>query len=147
MTDKKLRILIADERHEQLLHIEKLLNRLDYYRIAPIRTFDELVLLTGSATESFDLLIVNKALGVPYGIDMRQFCRARPHIRHALFYDSPEPLLELMLHSPEQPVRACLAGTPDASSLSLLMSIIDPPAQWASLAALSWLHGPARQAR
>ncbi|SDZ66973.1 hypothetical protein [Pseudomonas sp. NFIX28] len=144
MTNKALRILIADERHEQLLHIEKLLNRLDYYRIAPIRTFDELALLTSGPQPSFDLLIANKALALPYGIDMRQFCRARPHICHALFYDSPEPSLELMLHSPEQPVRACLAGTPDASSLSLLMSIIDPPAQWASLTALPWLRAPVR---
>ncbi|PWY53224.1 chemotaxis protein CheY [Pseudomonas sp. RW409] len=144
MTNKALRILIADERHEQLLHIEKLLNRLDYYRIAPIRTFDELALLTSGPQPSFDLLIVNKALALPHGVDMQQFCRARPQIRHALFYDSPAPSLELMLHSPDQPVRACLADAPDADSLSVLMSIIDPPSQWASLKALPWLHAPVR---
>ncbi|WMI98139.1 chemotaxis protein CheY [Pseudomonas chlororaphis subsp. aurantiaca] len=144
MTNKALRILIADECHEQLLHIEKLLNRLDYYRIAPIRTFDELALLTGGPQPSFDLLIVNKALALPHGIDMQQFCRTRPQIRNALFYDSPEPSLELMPRSPERPVRACLADTPDADSLSVLMGIIDPPSQWASLKALPWLRAPVR---
>ncbi|AZD30803.1 hypothetical protein [Pseudomonas chlororaphis] len=140
MTNKALRILIADERHEQLLHIEKLLNRLDYYRIAPVRTFDELALLTSGPQLSLDLLIVNKALALPYGIDLQQFCRARPQIRHALFYDSLQPSFELLLHSPQQQVHACLADTPDADSLSLLMSIIDPPAQWASLKVLPWLR-------
>ncbi|EZP32981.1 hypothetical protein [Pseudomonas sp. RIT288] len=147
MSDKKLRILLADERHEQLLHIEKQLNRLDYYRIAPIRTFDELMLLTSNATQTFDLLIVNKTLGVPHGIDMQQFCRARPHIRHVLIYGSPEPSLELVLHSADQSLRACSAVPPDVDSLSLLMSLIDQPVQWAGIKALSWLRGSARQAR
>lgn len=144
MTDKTLRILIADEHHEQLLHIERQLNRLDYYRIAPIRTFDELALLTGIASESFDLLIVNKALALSQGIGMQQFCGMRPNIRHVLFYQSPTPALELMLRSSEQTVHACLAGMPDAGSLRVLMNIIDPPAQWANVTALPWLRASAR---
>ncbi|WP_073523175.1 hypothetical protein [Pseudomonas fluorescens] len=125
MTNKALRILIADVRHEPLLHIEKLLNRLGYYRIAPISSFDELVLLTSDPHQPFDLLIVNKALAVPYGTDIQQFCSARPHIRHVLFYDSPAPSFQ-----------------PDAGSLSLLMGLIDPPSQWACLKALPWLRAP-----
>lgn len=142
MTNKALRILIADVRHEPLLHIERLLNRLGYYRIAPISSFDELVLLTSDPHQPFDLLIVNKALAVPHGTDIQQFCSARPHIRHVLFYDGSAPSFQLTRHRPQQPVRLSLADMPEVDSLSLLMSLIDPPSQWACLKALPWLRAP-----
>ncbi|EIK62592.1 MULTISPECIES: hypothetical protein [Pseudomonas] len=126
MTNKALRILIADARHEQWLHIEKLLNRLGYHRIAPIASFDELELLTSDPQQPFDLLIVSKALVVPDGTDIQQFCSVRSHIRHVLFYDSPAPSLELTWRSPQQLVRLSLAEIPQADSLSRLMNFIDP---------------------
>lgn len=142
MTNKALRILIVDDRHEPLLHIEKLLNRLGYHRIAPINSFDELVLLTNDPQQPFDLLIVNKALAVPYGMDIQQFCSTRSPIRHALFYDSQAPSFELTRHRPQQSVQLSLADIPQADSLSMLMNFIDPPPQWASLKALPWLRTP-----
>ncbi len=147
MTNKALRILIADARHEQWLHIEKLLNRLGYHRIAPVGSFDELALLTSDLQQPFDLLIVNKTLEVPCDTDIQQFCNARSHIRHVLFYDSPEPSFELTWHSPQQPVRLSLANMPQADSLSRLMNLIDPPSQWACLKALPWLRTPFEPAR
>jgi PleD family two-component response regulator len=129
MTQKNMRILIADEHHDQLLTIEKRLNGLGYYRIAPVRSFDELDTLTDSADDGFDLLIANTALGTPYGVDMAEFCRARPHIRHALFYQSPASSLGLVLDCPDKRIQAFLAESPTAASLRALMTLLDPPLQ------------------
>lgn len=139
MTNKALRILIADERHDQLLRIEKLLNRLDYYRIAPVRTFEELSLLTSAPHESFDLLIVNKALASSYGIDMSKFCRGRRQILHALVYESPAAPLALCLDCLGRSIYTSLTDAPGASELNILLNIIDPPPRWACLKELPWL--------
>lgn len=141
MINKTLRILIADEQHSQLLHIEKQLNGLGYYRIAPVRTFDELVQLTSTPNELFNLVIVNKALALPYGVDIAEFCRTRPQIQHALFYENQTKTLELTLERREPFVHASLADVPDSGSLNLLMNIIDPPAQRARLKLLLQPHG------
>ncbi|CAM3359397.1 hypothetical protein [Pseudomonas fluorescens] len=141
MIDKTLRILIADEHHSQLLHIEKLLNGLGYFRVAPVRTFDELVQLTSTPNELFNLVIVNKALALPYGVDIAEFCRTQTQIQHALFYENQTTMLELSLECHDQLVHASLADVLDASSLNTLMYIIDPPAQRPRLKLLLQPHG------
>lgn len=100
MSHKALRILIADADPGQLLWIERLLNRFDYYRIAPIRTFEDLVQLTGNPGMQFDWLIVNQALARPYGVDLNAFCRARPHIAHALIYETLPRVSDLLITCP-----------------------------------------------
>ncbi|MGE8393466.1 hypothetical protein HFV04_017585 [Pseudomonas sp. BIGb0427] len=127
MINKALRILIADERHAQLLRIEKQLNALGYYRIAPVRTFDELASLTSSPQAPFDLLIVNKALAVPQGVELSEFCRSRPQILHTLFYGDQDQSPERVRACPAQVVRAFLLKPPDTCALGALMSVIDPP--------------------
>jgi hypothetical protein len=139
MINKALRILIADQHLDQMLRIENLLNGFGYYRVAPLRSFDELESLTNSPCGSFDLLIVNKALALPCGVDLHAFCRARPHIRHVLFYESPDVSLEFALAAATPPARVSIANPPDARSLGALMNMIDPPSQWASLKSLQWL--------
>jgi hypothetical protein len=110
MSHKALRILIADEDPGKLLWIERLLNRFDYYRIAPIRTFGDLVQLTSNPGMQFDWLIVNQALASPYGVDLNAFCRARPHIAHALIYETLSGVSDLLIKCPlqlgERPDRA-----------------------------------------
>lgn len=144
MINKALRILIADQRVDQMLSIEKLLNGFGYYRVAPLRTFDELALLTSPPCESVDLLIVNKALALPYGVELHDFCRARPHIRHALFYESPNVLFESTQASASLSTRVSIDNPPDARSLGALMNMIDPASQWASLSSLPWRRTPRR---
>lgn len=141
MTNKTLRILIADDQLSQMLNIEKQLNGLGYFRIVPVRTFHELVQLTSNPCELFDLIIVNKDLALAYGTDMAEFCRERPQVQHALFYDRATKVLDLTLESNNKLVRASLADIPDSNSLNVLMSIIDPPAQRARLELLLQPHG------
>ncbi|KAF1030674.1 MAG: hypothetical protein GAK37_01190 [Pseudomonas sp.] len=100
MTHKALRILIADEHSGQLFWIERLLNRLGCYRIAPIRTFEDLVQLTSNPGDRFDWLIVNQALARPYGVDLNVFCRVRPHIAHTLIYETLPGVCDLPIECP-----------------------------------------------
>lgn len=100
MKHKALRILIADEHPGQLLWIERLLNRFDYYRIAPIRTFGELVQLTSNPDDRFDWLIVNQALVRAHGADVADFCRRRPHIAHTLVYETLPTVCDLLFECP-----------------------------------------------
>lgn len=59
MTKKNTRILIADQQHCRRLHIEKMLNQLGYYRIAPLNSFEEVMAATRFAGPAFDLVIIN----------------------------------------------------------------------------------------
>jgi hypothetical protein len=145
MSNKALRILIADENDARLIQVEKLLNRLNYYRIAPVSSFDELRTLTHYAIEPFDLLIANKDLSVKKGVDLAAFCQETPQIHHALIYESQDLQRSLFPVHPHLSMCFLLSHTPDSGSIKDLMSIIDPPPQWVSLKSLSWLQEAARR--
>lgn len=140
MSNKTLRILIADEDDAQLIQVEKLLNRLNYYRIAPVSSFDELRALTQYPVEPFDLLIANKDLSVKKGIDLAEYCQDAPQIHHVLIYESQGLQRSLVPAYPHQPMHFLLPHTPDSGSIKDLMGLIDPPPQWVALKSLSWLQ-------
>jgi CheY-like chemotaxis protein len=62
LSNKSLRILIADEQHFNRLRIERWFNQLNYFRIAPVQNLDELLSLVEYGGEPFDLLVINAAL-------------------------------------------------------------------------------------
>lgn len=88
MTDKTLRILIADPQHFHRMKIERMFNGLDYYRIAPVQSLGELLTLVDYGCQPFDVLVVNAALaaGMP---DLRGFLFDHPQVRYALVYGEP----------------------------------------------------------
>ncbi|WP_454867166.1 histidine kinase [Pseudomonas lini] len=145
MSNKALRILIADENGDRLIQVEKLLNRLNYYRIAPVSSFDELRTLTQYAIEPFDLLIANKDLSVKKGVDLAEFCQGAPQIHHVLIYESQDLQRSLVPVHPHRPMYFSLPHIPDSGSIEDLMGLIDPPSQWVSLESLSWLQEAARR--
>ena len=53
MADKSLRILLADAHPMQLMQLEKMLNGMGYYRIAPVQSFDDLRHLVQNALLPF----------------------------------------------------------------------------------------------
>jgi CheY-like chemotaxis protein len=135
MPNKALTILIADEQHLQRLYIEKMLNQLGYFRIVPVQTFEEVLILTTIPAEPFDVLIINAGLAV---------CNVgeqHPHIRHVLVY-AHHDLAAPAATTPAVLVR--LPGTPDSVNLEHFMDIIDPPAPAAGLRVLPWLRELAR---
>jgi len=136
MPNKALTILIADEQHLQRLYIEKMLNQLGYYRIVPVQTFEEVLILTDIPAEPFDVLIINAGLAQSAaGAQMYQ--EQHPQIRHVLVYDHQD------LGSPTAPTPAVLVrlpGAPGSVNLEHFMDIIDPPSAAAGLRVLPWLR-------
>ena len=88
MTDKTLRILIADPQHFHRMKIERMFNGLDYYRIAPVQNLAELLTLVDYGCQPLDVLVISAALaaGMP---DLRGFLFDHPQVRHALVYGEP----------------------------------------------------------
>ncbi|WP_426109421.1 chemotaxis protein CheY [Pseudomonas sp. TWR1-1-4] len=130
MPNKALTILIADEQHLQRLYIEKMLNRLGYFRIVPVETVEEAQLLTAIPALPFDVLIINAGLTA-------HACGSQPQAHHVLFYDH----LDLSTRADVTPaVLVRLPGVPDNVNLEHFMDIIDPPAATAGLRVLPWLR-------
>lgn len=87
-----LRILIAEKQHSQRLLIEKSLNLLGEFGVAPVASFQELDELTQTGL-IVDLVIVNSTLTQEQGIDAALFCLRNPCVRNALIYGDDHLLL------------------------------------------------------
>ncbi|WP_409316986.1 chemotaxis protein CheY [Pseudomonas sp. KCJK9016] len=85
MTDKTLRILIADTRHFHRMKIERLFNGLDYYRIAPVQNLTELLTLVDYGCQPFDVLVLNAELAAGMS-DLCGYLFDHPQVRHVLVY-------------------------------------------------------------
>ncbi|MBF8740934.1 histidine kinase [Pseudomonas guariconensis] len=128
MPNKTLRILIADEHPCQRLQLEKMLNGLGYYRIAPVESFEDLQRLVQSALQPFHLLIGCIELASHAGVDLVRFCRCSAQIQHALLYHSQHPKLPAVPKAQRQAVSVSLPQVPDDEALQSFMAIIDEPA-------------------
>ena len=135
MPNKALTILIADEQHLQRLYIEKMLNQLGYYRIVPVQTFDEVLILTAIPTEPFDVLIINAGLAASEG-GVLAYQEQHPQIRHVLVYD----IRDLGTPAATATLLVRLPGAPDSVNLEHFMDIIDPPPATCGLRVLPWLR-------
>ncbi|MGY4819422.1 chemotaxis protein CheY [Pseudomonas chlororaphis subsp. piscium] len=126
MTQKNIRILIVDEQHLLRLHIEKVLNQLGYFRIAPMSSFDEVIAATRYAVEPFDLVIANTA-ACSSEVNVEHFCRENPFILHALLYNNQG--VELHAISNEQVSHQQMIGTgvPDSLSIKCFIETMSPP--------------------
>lgn len=119
-----LRIVIADDQYFQCLSIEKMLNQLGYYCIVPVRSLEEVVILTENAINYFDLLIISSALASTVEIDIDVFSRNNPHIHHVLIYDGQGPQLLPGSLAPAVGIQVSLTRVPDSESLRQFMGVI-----------------------
>lgn len=140
MKNKAMRILIADENRNRLVQVERSLNCLGYYRVAPISTFEELLSLTHSSIGPFELLIMSKNLADNAGADLNVFRRERPNIRHMLVYESQRPKLNPVLNHLNRKIYTSLLNPPDSNELEEFMAVLDPLTPWACLTNLPWLQ-------
>lgn len=127
MADKSLRILLADAHPSQLLQLEKMLNGMGYYRIAPVQSFDDLRHLVQNALLPFNLLIGNIDLASHAGVDLERFCRVNVQIQHALLYESQHLKIPAVPVAQRQSVSVSLPKVPDDETLNAFMSLIDAP--------------------
>lgn len=127
MPNKSLRILIADEHPSQLLQLEKMLNGMGYFRVAPVQSFEDLQHLVQNALLPFDLLLGNIDLASHAGVDLERFCRVSTQVRHALLYESQHLKLPAVPSSQRQAVSISLPKVPDDEALHAFMALIDAP--------------------
>nr|WP_314477641.1 histidine kinase [uncultured Pseudomonas sp.] len=127
MANKSLRILIADPHPHQRLQLERMLNGLGYYRVAPVDSFEELQRLVLCALQPFHLLLGNIELASHAGVDLARFCRVSTQIQHALLYHCAQLKVPVVPQAERQAVSLSLPQVPDDEALASFMSIIDAP--------------------
>lgn len=126
MLNKALRILIADEQHFQRMRIERLFNRLGYYRVAPVQDLAELLTLVEYSATSFDLVVIHASLAGG-ALNLLDFFRDNPQVRYALIYDGQQAHLPPVPACAHQKVQVSHGSLPDLASVERLMAIIDRP--------------------
>ncbi len=127
MADKTLRILIADELGQQAVQIERTLNHLGYFRVVPVHTLDELLVMVQSAYQPFDLLIANTDMAVRSGVDLPRFCKNTEHVRHALLYESQKQIETELTDASGERLRTSVMQLPDLEALKTFMAIVESP--------------------
>jgi PleD family two-component response regulator len=127
MPNKALRILIADEQHFHRMKIERGLNQLGYYRIAPVHSLEELLIVVEYGCEPFDLVILNANLTTSGGLDPLGLCQDNLQIRHALIYDAEQAGMPTLYAVAQRKVRLHQARLPDRETLESLMRRVDTP--------------------
>ncbi|MCK9815165.1 chemotaxis protein CheY [Pseudomonas chlororaphis] len=126
MPNKTLRILIADAQHFYRLKIERVLNHLGYYRVAPMHRLEEVLNVVEYGCEPLDLLIINASLANDPRLDLPSFCMQNPQIRHALIYNQDPTDCESLPSRRSPRVQLSGQALPDPETLSALMAALDP---------------------
>lgn len=128
MPNKALRILIADEQHFHRMKVERLLNQLGYFRVAPAHSLEELLTLVEYGGEPFDLVVINASLGGG-ALDLLAFLLDNAQVQHALIYNGEYANLPPIPACTRQKVQVNHGALPDLTTLARLMTFIDPPLQ------------------
>ncbi|MFJ2689376.1 response regulator [Pseudomonas sp. NPDC087336] len=126
MPSKSLRILIADQQHFNRMKIERLFNQLDYFRVAPVQSLEELLSLVEYGCDPFDLLVVNAGLAQGK-LNLLDFCLDNGQLAHALIFDGQRAQLPVIAASYRHKVQVSHALLPDLATIQRLMAIIDRP--------------------
>jgi len=125
LSNKALRILIVDEQHFQRMRIERLFNRLDYYRVAPVQSLAELLTLIEYGCVPFDLLVINATLA-DGALDLRDFLLYHSQVHHALVYGGQPAEWPPIPAGGQQKVQVSDAALPDLACIRRLMATVDP---------------------
>jgi DNA-binding NarL/FixJ family response regulator len=140
MLNKTLRILIADKQHFHRMKIERMLNQLGYFRIAPVHCVEELLTLVEYGSKPFDLVMISASLTAGVDLDLLAYCGDNQQIRHGFIYDGQHVQLTASKVSQPQRVQVIQARMPDFKVVRHLMEMVDPLTHEAKVPALPWLH-------
>lgn len=117
------------------MKIERVLNQLGYYRIAPIHRLIEVLNIVEYGSEPMDLLIINASLGGQARLDIVAFCMDNPQIRHVLVYDCELLGVPSIPLGPQRKMYISSLPVPDQETISRLMGTIDTGRRSKTLAA------------
>ncbi|MFW0756704.1 response regulator [Pseudomonas sp. H11T01] len=140
MLNKTLRILIADEQYFHRMKIERMLNQLGYFRIAPAQCVEELLTLVEYGSEPFDLVMISASLTAGVDLDLLAFCGGNQQIHHGFIYDGQHVQLTASKVRQPQRVQVIQARMPDLEMVRRLMDMVDPQTNGAQAPMLPWLR-------
>ncbi|MFJ2550206.1 response regulator [Pseudomonas sp. NPDC087612] len=126
MPNKELRFLIADGQHFYRLKIERALNQLGYYRVAPMQHLSEVISVVDACCEPIDLLVINASIAKSENFDLLSLLTNKPQVRYALIYGGEHASAKKVSHSTLKTVQVISTSLPDMSTLSQLMAVVDP---------------------
>ncbi|HCS43146.1 MAG TPA: chemotaxis protein CheY [Pseudomonas sp.] len=107
------------------MRIERLFNRLDYHRVAPVQNLAELLTLVEYSVTPFDLVVINASLAGG-AMDLLDFFLDNPQVHYALIYDGQQADLPPIPACGQQKVHVNHGLLPDLACIERLMAIIDP---------------------
>ncbi len=126
MSNKALRILIADPQQTHRVVLERLFNQQGYHRIVPVSHLRELLTLVEYGSEPFDLIVVNAQLAGG-ALDLHDFVIDNPQVRHGMLYNAQPASQSPMPAAHRSNLHSSQAPLPDLASLRRLMEWVDPP--------------------
>lgn len=124
MSNKALRILIADPQHFHRMKIERLFNALGYYRVAPVQTLGELLTLVDYGCEPFDVLVINAELAAG-SLDLLGFLLDNPQVRHALIYNEPSAPLQAAAGFAQENAQISPTPLPNSQLIGQVMARVE----------------------
>jgi AmiR/NasT family two-component response regulator len=125
LSNKALRILIADEQHFNRMRIERLFNHLDYHRIAPAQNLAELLTLMEYGGVPFDVVVVNASMAgeklnlIDLFLDSQQ-------VRQTFIYACQSTDSASIRGRAAPDILLSHSAMPDLASLRQLMALVDP---------------------
>ena len=127
MTNKALRIMIADPQHFQRLRLERDFNREGYYGIAPVSNLEDMLMLLEYGDITFDLVLINASLMANIRFNLLIFCRDHPLIRQAFIYNVSECRLALLSAQMKARIVFSSMQLPEGTPIKRLIQKVDPP--------------------
>lgn len=126
MTNKALRIMIADPQHFQRLRLERDFNYQCYYAIAPVSSLEEMLNLLEYGDSVFDLVMINASLATSFRFNLLAFCMDHPLIRQAFIYDVPERRLAKLSTEVKGRIIFSSVQLPEGVPIRRLLHTVDP---------------------
>ena len=124
MSNKALRILIADPQHFHRMKIERLFNALGYYRVAPVQNLGELLTLVDYGCEPFDVLVINAELAAG-SLDLLGFLLDNPQVRHALIYNESSAPLQTVVGFAQENAQVSPTPLPNLQLIGQVMARVE----------------------
>jgi hypothetical protein len=126
MNNKSLRILIVEAQHLERFFLERTMNSLGYYRIAPMASSIEAMVAIRDAVVPFDLLIINAEQDYCLDFDLVSFCKSAEQLRHSIIYGSSAAQELPQTFAQSDSVHMTIYRRPDIKILKKLMKLVDP---------------------
>ncbi|WP_438866574.1 hypothetical protein [Pseudomonas sp. L1(2025)] len=125
MVNKALRIVIAESDGRRGLKLERILNALGYYGVAPIRSLDEVLCITNNEGQPIDVLFINAAWLVGRGAELLNTVRSKSKPIQVLIYNdqglAPRPVPILFGGA----INVSAAPVVDVESMAVYMAIVE----------------------